>query len=160
MCDIKFDGEMIINTRMYKYINGEYFTRYYWYNHSVECWCGYIGISEEIFNQLDENYAGNTFLGRLDNYHFVIGNDDRSFNGIQAKLDYMEEQLLKDYGVILRNDNKHNEKLLRTKTIMECKLVVAQVLCEYVINSGGKHLDLLSELNKVLSDRLSKLQED
>ena len=72
----------------------------------------------------------------------------------------MEEQLLKDYGSILRNDYKHNQKLLRTKTIMECKLVVAQVLCEYVINSGGKHLDLLSELNRVLSDKLTKLQEN
>lgn len=160
MCNIKFDGEMIINTRMYKYINGEYFTRYYWYNHSVECWCGYIGIPEEVYNQLDEYYAGNTFLGRLDNYHFVIGNDDCSFNRLQAKLDYMEEQLLKDYGSILRNDYKRNQVLLRTKTIMECKLVVARVLCEYVTKSKGKHLDLLSELNKVLNDKLSKLQEE
>ena len=160
MCNIKFDGEMIIGARNYKYINGEYFTRYYWYNHAMECWCGYIGISEEIFNQLNEYYAGNTFLGRLDNYHFVIGNDDYSFNGIQYKLDGMEEQLLEDYGNILRNDYKRNQKLLRTKTIMECKLAVAQVLCEYVTNSGGKHLDLLSELNKVLNDKLSKLQEE
>lgn len=160
MCNIKFDGEMVIGARNYKYINGEYFTRYYWYNHAMECWCGYVGIPEKVYNQLDEYYAGNTFLGRLDNYHFVIGDDDRSFNGIQAKLDYIEEQLLEDYGNILRNDYKRNQILLRTKTIMECKLVVAQVLCEYVTNSGGKHLDLLSELNKTLNDKLSKLQEN
>lgn len=159
MYDIKFDGEMTIGSRKFNYINGEYFTRYYWYNPTMDCWCGYIGIPEEVFNQLDEYYACNTFLGKLDNHHFVIGNDDYSFDGIQYKLDGMEEELLRDYGGIIRNDYSHIQTLLRTKTIMECKLVVAQVLCEYVINSRGKHLDLLSELNKVLNDRLSKLQE-
>lgn len=79
---------------------------------------------------------------------------------MQYKLDGMEEQLLEDYGNILRNDYKRNQKLLRTKIIMECKLAVAQVLCEYVTNSGGKHLDLLSNLNKELNDKLSKLQEN
>ena len=160
MCNIKFDGEIFISDRNYKYINGEYFTRYYWYNHGVEHWCGYISIPEEVYRDINDYYADNTYLGRVDNYHYFIGNDDPSFDGIQAKLDYMEEQLLKDYGEIIRNDCKHNQKLLRTKTIMECKLVVAQVLCEYVTNSRGKYLDLLSELNRVLNDKLSKLQEE
>jgi hypothetical protein len=107
MCEIKFDGEVTLGIRNYKYINYPKFTRYYWYNHTAECWCGYISIPEKVYNQLDENYAGNTFLGILgsyDDYYLVIGNDDCSFNRLQAKLDYMEEQLLEDYGNILRNE--------------------------------------------------------
>ena len=105
MCE--FDGEVTLGNRNYKYINYPKFTRYYWYNHTAECWCGYISIPEKVYNQLDEYYAGNTFLGILggyDDYYLVIGNDDCSFNRLQAKLDYMEEQLLEDYGNILRNE--------------------------------------------------------
>ena len=159
MYDIKFDGEMTIGSRKYNYINGEYFTRYYWYNPDMDCWCGYIGIPEEVFNQLDEYYACNTFLGKLDDYHFVIGNDDYSFSGIQDKLNGMEEELLRDYGGIIRNDYKH--KLLRTKAIMECKLVVIKTLTDFLnLNKYDvSHLKLLLELNKELNDKLTKLQE-
>lgn len=162
MYDIKFDGEMTIGSRKFNYINGEYFTRYYWYNPVIDCWCGYIGIPEEVFNQLDEYYACNTFLGKLDNHHFVIGNDDYSFSGIQYKLDSMEKQLLEDYGsIIIRNDYSHNQTLLRTKTIMECKLVVIKTLTDFLNKNkyDVSHLELLLELNKELNDKLTKLQE-
>lgn len=158
MC-IRFDGEVVLNNRTYKYTNGDTFTRYYWYNNIVECWCGYIDVSEEVFNQLDENYCGNTFFGNVDGHHF-IGDDDMCFARLENKLKFIEESLVSDYGYLINNDYKFNQKLLRKKTIMECKLVVVKTLTEFLNKYDVSHLELLSELNKELNVKLSKLQEN
>jgi hypothetical protein len=125
----------------------------------VECWCGYIDVPEEVFTQLDENYCCNTFFGKVDGHCFV-GDDDMCFARLENKLKFIEDSLISDYGYLINNDYKFNQKLLRKKTIMECKLVVVKTLTDFLKKYDVSHLELLSELNKELNDKLSKLQEN